>query len=121
MRDRMAPGGSKRGRGRSALACASLASLALACDPGVSLAPTVIACDAGSTCPNDPPETQADVDQCRARAGGVCGPAYQAYYDCYAGERVCAYNGTTDVLATEQACAREVNAVAACGDGGGPG
>ncbi len=77
-------------------------------------------CSAPSTCPGDPPPTEFDVDTCEDELRGGCGPSYQRYYDCYAGRRVCAYDGTTDVLATQQACAAELEAVIACGDGGAP-
>jgi hypothetical protein len=33
---------------------------------------------------------------------------------------VCAFDGTTDVLATEQACAAEAIALASCADAGAP-
>ncbi len=75
-------------------------------------------CEAGSSCPNDPAPTQFVTDVCGAETAGPCGAAYQAYLDCYAAERVCAYDGTTDVAATRSACQAELNAVASCADGG---
>jgi hypothetical protein len=79
-----------------------------------------VACDAASTCPNDPPPTQADVDECHTEAAGSCAGAVQSYRNCYVAQRVCAYDGTTDVHATEEACGGEATSVYACVDGGQP-
>ena len=56
----------------------------------------------------------------RTSSGADAARRTSAIIDCYAGRRVCAYDGTTDVLATQQACAAELEAVIACGDGGAP-
>ena len=98
-----------------------VALLAAGCSVAAPPAKADVPCGAASTCPNDPPETQYDTDACHADVGGRCGAAFQAYHDCYADKRVCAFDDTTDVLATEQACAAESNALAACGDAGTPG
>jgi hypothetical protein len=94
------------------------AVLAIGCSPAPAREPTDVPCGEASTCPNDPSPTQFDLDACHADVGGPCGAFQQAYVDCYSDHRVCAYDGTTDVLATEQACAAESRAIAACGDGG---
>jgi hypothetical protein len=91
---------------------------AAACSATKDPPPVHATCGETSTCPNDPPTTQSDTDECRADLMGACAGQYQAYINCYADERVCAYDGTTDVLATEEACAEEASAVTACGDGG---
>jgi hypothetical protein len=96
----------------------TLLSAGVAChDSGVVSLPG-IPCDTASTCPSDMPPTQADIDTCNAALSGPCGRQYQSYHDCYGDERVCAFNGTTDVAATQQACLEEALAVEACGDGG---
>jgi hypothetical protein len=93
------------------------AAFVAACSPAQPTGPTHVACGAASTCPNDPPSTQSDTDECHAELDGACGAAFQAYGDCYGEKRVCAYDGTTDVLATEAACAPEARATGTC-DGG---
>jgi hypothetical protein len=89
-----------------------------ACSPASSLATTRVACDAASICPNDPPPTELVIDQCQTGTMGGCAGPYQSYFDCTSDDRVCAYDGTTDVLATQEACASQAAALAACGDGG---
>jgi hypothetical protein len=102
------------------LRCWSVVAALAACrtsGPG-GLAP--VPCGEVSTCPSDPPPTEADRDTCAAQIAGPCGKQYQAYHDCYGDERVCAYNGTTDVLATQLACSSDsapyASAIAACLD-----
>jgi len=95
-----------------------VAVLMAACSDAAAPAEASVPCGAASTCPNDPPPSQYDTDMCHAEVGARCGAAVQAYLDCYADMRVCAFDGTTDVVATEQACAAESTAVAACGDAG---
>jgi len=99
----------------------AVAPLALACSSQTFTAPTIIPCGEASTCPNDAPPTQADVDACRSELAGPCAAAYQAYRDCLAAQRVCTYVGTTDLLATQQACRATSASVGACLDGGGAG
>lgn len=91
-----------------------LAVLHVAChDAGPTGLPAV-PCGEVSTCPNDLPPTQSDTDLCTPQALGVCGSLYQGYHDCYADERVCAFDGTTDVLATELLCQGASDLVGAC-------
>lgn len=94
------------------------AILVVACSPTSSPVVLKASCDAASICPSDVPETQAEGDACRAALAGPCQGAYQDYIDCYARQRVCAYDGMTDVLATQMACNTERSALSACGDGG---
>ncbi len=89
-----------------------------ACTTGAPGAPGTVACDAASTCPEDPPLTDYQVNTCRDETQGPCGTSYQAYADCYAANRVCAFDGTTDVLLTKQACNVESVVLASCTDGG---
>ncbi len=104
---------------RASLAFTALAlALASACTTGPPGAPGNVACDAASTCPADPPLTDYQVNTCRDDTQGACGTAYQAYEDCYAASRVCAYGGTTDVLLTTQACHVEAVVLASCMDAG---
>jgi hypothetical protein len=106
-------------RASLALTAAALAlALASACTTGPPGAPGNVACDAASTCPADPPLTDYQVNTCRDDTQGACGTAYQAYEDCYAASRVCAYGGTTDVLLTTQACHVEAVVLASCMDAG---
>jgi hypothetical protein len=85
-----------------------------ACHGAGTIGLAVVPCGEVSTCPNDPPPTQADKDTCTAEAASPCGGEYQTFHDCYGDERVCAYNGTTDVAATQDACDTESEAVYAC-------
>jgi hypothetical protein len=101
---------------RLLVACA--AAFACGCAPSKSGEVLLVSCGQASTCPNDPPATEFEIDQCKSQVAGSCGRAYQAYYDCYADDRVCAFDGTTDVLATEQACQGASAAVSSCVDGG---
>ena len=86
----------------------------LSCSAGGTSRTARVPCGEVSTCPNDAPPNQADKDTCDAQVSEPCGPYYQAYHDCYGNERVCAFNGTTDVIATQQACLAEFEAVTAC-------
>ena len=95
----------------------AVAVFVAACSPAQTTDPTRVACGAASTCPNDPPPNQSDTDECHAELEGACGAAFQAYDDCYAENRACAYNGTTDVLATSAACGTEARATGACDAG----
>jgi hypothetical protein len=96
----------------------SLVSFSAACRGAANVSLRAVPCGEVSTCPNDPPATQADTDACDAEIAGACSRQYAAYHDCYGDMRVCAFNGTTDVTATQQACIVEALAVEACGDGG---
>ena len=105
-----------------ATGCPTVALVALAvacgaCGASGSSKPPTVPCGEVSTCPNDPPPTQADKDACTVNVSGPCGPYYQAYHDCYGTERVCAFNGTTDVDATQTACEAESLRVGACLNG----
>src|SRR5882762_6655241 len=58
-------------------------------------------CSRNSMCPNDPQQTQAQRDQCRAQLqANQNSPCYGeglAYVNCYADNQVCGGNGTSDV------------------------
>ena len=92
----------------------TLGAALFACNGGGPGGLAAVPCGEVSTCPNDPTPTQSDTDTCIAEIASACGSAYQAYHDCYGDDRVCAFNGTTDVIATQRACTSEANAVASC-------
>lgn len=80
--------------------------------------PSQNACSTNGSCPNEKPRSQSMIDNCNMHLNHpTCGAKYQAALACLSSHEQCDSAGNVDAIATEQACAPQVNDWMACAAG----
>jgi hypothetical protein len=94
---------------KNLLALIAVASLALAGCGGGSFS-----CSDKGKCPNDPPTTQSEINDCNAAMNGACGSQYKAFGSCALSTQKCGSDGKTDTNNVIASCSVQISALSSC-------